>query len=235
MKRKRTAMAMDNPNPDHLSGIDDLDEHDEHDEHEPIEAYCVRCRHMVEIQNPEPVWTSRGTAGTRGTCPDCDTVVFRMGRTPAHEKLVRPVAVRVEGGTKIATTGGRKRAQPATYINFAAADSDFARKLATDLENAGVHTWIEGDATIGQDVKWAGGIHPALKDSARMVVVMSTIAKESESVNKAWSFFKTEKKPIILAVFGTVEVPDALRRSPRFDFSSDYKTAFRQLLAALSD
>src|SRR5258707_13684287 len=101
----------------------------------PIEAYCVKCRHMVEMESPEPVWTSKGTPGTRGVCPDCGTTVFRMGKTPAHDALIRPNAVHVEGG-KIATTGGKKRARPATYVNYATVDSEFAMRLADDLEKA---------------------------------------------------------------------------------------------------
>src|SRR4051812_22130755 len=98
---------------------DDLNEElDDEEELEPAEAYCVKCKQMVEMEDAEPVWTSKGTPGTRGVCPDCGTTVFRMGRTPAHDQMVRPAAVKVEGG-KIATSGGKKRAQPATYINYA--------------------------------------------------------------------------------------------------------------------
>jgi hypothetical protein len=215
--------------------VDDLnDEENEQDENDPIEAYCVKCKQMVEMEDAEPVWTSKGTPGTRGVCADCGTTVFRMGRTEAHSQLVRPAAVRVEGG-KIATAGGRKRAQPATYINYAGVDAEFAAKLAADLENAGIHTWIDAGPNASQDVKWAGGVHPALKDSTRMVVVLSPDGKDSATLAKSWQFFKSEKKPIVLALLGTVEVPDPLRRNPRFDFSQDYKSAFRQILSALSD
>jgi hypothetical protein len=199
------------------------------------QAYCVKCKKTVFMDDPEPVWTSRGAPGTRGVCPECGSTVFRMGMTPAHEKLVRPAAVRVEGSTKISTDGGRKRAQRATYINFASADATFAGKLATDLENAGVHTWIDLGQPVTGDVHWAGGVHPALKDSAKMVVVLSEAARNDETLAKAWTFFRTQKKPIAVALLGSVEVPDALRRWPRFDFSQDYKRAFRQLLLALSD
>lgn len=223
-------------NGDGRNEVDDIqDELDELLDDEPIEAYCVRCKRTVEIENPDPVWTSRGMPGTRGTCPDCGSTVFRMGHTPAHDALIRPAAVRVEGSTKISTGGGRRRAQPATYVNYASADSDFARKLATDLENAGVHTWIDVGQGAASDVKWAGGVHPALKDSAKMVVVLSGTAKDDDMLTKAWTFFKTQKKPIILALLANVDVPDPLRRSPRFDFTQNYKSAFRQLLSALSD
>ena len=35
-------------------------------------------------------YTKSGAPGTRGTCPECGTTMFRMGRTPAHEGLPVP-------------------------------------------------------------------------------------------------------------------------------------------------
>jgi TIR domain/Domain of unknown function (DUF5679) len=211
------------------------DEFEHLEDEEDNEAYCVRCRHKVTMVHPEAVWTAKGTPGTRGLCPDCGTVVFRMGKTAAHDSLVRPAAVRVEGGTKTAVGGGRKRAQPATYISYASPDAEFASRLASDLENAGIHTWIDTNQSGSNDIKWAGGIHPALKDSAQMVVVLSSAAKDSEQLAQAWTFFKTQKKRITIALLDPVEAPDLLRRSARFDFSQDYIKAFRQLLSALSE
>jgi len=212
---------------------------DDDDETEVLEAYCVKCRQTVEMEDPLPVWTSKGTPGMRGTCPDCGTTVFRMGKTPAHEKLVRPPAIRVEGGTKIATSG-RRRAQPATYINFAAADAELAQKLAADLRNSGVHPWINSGSSGEGEIQWAGGVHPALRDSSKMIALISKAALEDPAFNEAWKFFKDHKKLIVLAQVDDSEVPDALRRSPRFAFrdaldSKGYKTAFRQMLSALGE
>ncbi|MEW6717112.1 MAG: type I DNA topoisomerase [Chloroflexota bacterium] len=55
-----------------------------------LEAYCVKCREKREMQNPEAVFTDRGTPGTRGVCSVCGTNVFRMGYTSDHEGLVPP-------------------------------------------------------------------------------------------------------------------------------------------------
>ena len=41
------------------------------DDEEAIEAYCVRCKETIEIDNPKAVWTRRGVPATRGECPDC--------------------------------------------------------------------------------------------------------------------------------------------------------------------
>jgi len=57
-----------------------------------LEAYCVKCKEKREMLNPVPEFTSSGTAGTRGKCPVCDTTMFRMGKTLAHEGMTPPPA-----------------------------------------------------------------------------------------------------------------------------------------------
>lgn len=59
-----------------------------------LEAYCVSCKTMRSITDPQPEYTKAGTPGTRGKCPVCGTVVFRMGYTPAHEHIEKPVVTR---------------------------------------------------------------------------------------------------------------------------------------------
>lgn len=219
------------PNP--FNEVDDAKAVDDADL-EGVEAYCVKCKDKVEMENPEPVWTSRGQPGTRGTCPTCGTVVFRMGKTEAHTKMSAPPPVRVEDVPKVVANKGRKKALPATYINAAGGDTEFAARLAKEMDNAGVHTWFD-PKNATEDVKWAGGVHPALRDCVKMVVIVSAASKDAESVTKAYNFFKTSRKPIVVALLDNTEVPDALRRSPRFDFIKDYKAAFRQMLQTLSD
>jgi DNA topoisomerase-1 len=55
-----------------------------------VEAYCVKCKKMREILEPEATFTASGSPGTRGICSVCGTKVFRMGRTEAHEGLTPP-------------------------------------------------------------------------------------------------------------------------------------------------
>ena len=37
------------------------------DDEEVIEAYCMTCRDKTPMDHPQPIWTRRGTPGTRGT------------------------------------------------------------------------------------------------------------------------------------------------------------------------
>ncbi|GAB4554541.1 MAG: hypothetical protein OHK0023_24780 [Anaerolineae bacterium] len=208
----------------------------ESDELELNEAYCVKCKAKVEMLSPEPVWTRKGSPGTRGDCAVCGTTVFRMGKTSAHDRLPSPGAVQVETRTKIATDGGRRRGQPATFLNFVAEDRAFAEKLASDLADAGLFVWL-ANGSEGADSHWAGGVHPALKDSANMVIVLSEAAMSNVSFNTAWQLFRPRKKPVVLATLGEVPIPDDLRRCARFAFTpsdeKEYQSAFLRLLAAL--
>ena len=69
-------------------------------------AYCVKCRDKRPLQDPEAVYTSAGTPGTRGKCPVCGTAVFRMGATEAHANLHKP---EVKRRPKSAAGPSRKR------------------------------------------------------------------------------------------------------------------------------
>jgi hypothetical protein len=43
------------------------------------EAYCVKDKKKVEIQNPQSITMKNGKPAVTGTCPSCGTKVFRIG------------------------------------------------------------------------------------------------------------------------------------------------------------
>ncbi len=59
-----------------------------------MEAYCVKCKEKREMNNPQAVFTASGTPATSGACPVCETGMYRMGRTDAHEGLEPPEVVK---------------------------------------------------------------------------------------------------------------------------------------------
>lgn len=217
-----------------------MPEHDYYDdelEPEEIEAYCVSCKQKVIMEDPQPVWTKRGTPGTRGHCEICGTTVFRMGKTEAHSHIKKP---RLNGLKEIPGGSGSKwggESDFSTYINYTRPDVELANRLAEDLAKVGVPAWVDPEPNGGESIPWAGGVHPALEDCKNMVLVLSSAALASEQVENAWSYFRQHNKPVVIAVTDrSIEVPDNLRRRPRFDFSDEegYKQAFRALLDALS-
>ena len=45
-----------------------------------MEAYCFKCRAKREIESPQQVTLKNGRPATQGTCPQCGTKVFRIGK-----------------------------------------------------------------------------------------------------------------------------------------------------------
>lgn len=197
---------------------------------EPIEGYCVRCRESVEIEQPVAVWTRKGMPATRGECSLCGGTVFRMGKTDAHNASHRPDAIEVD---ESASKRRKPQLQKDTiYVNYASDALETAERLVNDLNNVGLAAWLH--ETESEHVAWASGVHPALQECSRMVLVLSPQALEAEDVVQAWQFFRDQRKPVVIAQASSAHPPDDLRRSPRYDFQEDYKRAFREMLQTLS-
>lgn len=208
----------------------DMDDHlHDGDVHEDAftEMYCVRCRETVMVDDPTPVWTRKGLPATRATCPQCGSTVFRLGKTALHSKSQRPSAVRVASGSSA------ELAQEAIYVNFTSEDELVARRIAADLQRIGLACWLH--EAEPDSVEWAGGVHPALKECSKMVLVLSPSAQHEPSVVQAWTYFREKNKDVIIAQVAPADPPDALRRRPRFDFSTDYIAAFRKMVQTLGD
>lgn len=215
-----------------MSGIDnEFYQEEDEEETEEVEAYCVRCREMVVMESPQPVWTQRGAPGTRGVCPLCGTITFRMGHTPAHAHLRRPKVNGILALTRESERG--VQGQITVYLNYSQADTEFAALLASDLTKNGVTTWSE-PVIRPDDGVWAAGVHPALETCSHMVVVLSSTAIAAQGVIWAWNFFRQRRKPVLVALAAVCSVPDELSHRPRFNFADDYRVAFRQLVQALT-
>lgn len=192
-------------------------------EMEPIEGYCMSCRETVEIESPKAVWTRKGQPATRGECSMCGGTVFRMGKTDMHADQERPDPVEIgDAGDKRTAP---KLTRDTVYINYTAADEDFAQQLAADLEKSGCATWLH---ETQEDVNWSSGVHPALTECDYMVYVLSQAALDDDTTRQAWTFFKEQRKRVIVAQKEAIAPPDELRRSPRFDFDSEYKRSLRE-------
>ncbi len=44
------------------------------------EGYCVKERKKVEIKDPQQITMKNGRPAIQGTCPDCGTKIFRIGK-----------------------------------------------------------------------------------------------------------------------------------------------------------
>jgi DNA topoisomerase I len=55
-----------------------------------VEAYCMKCKTKREIVDPQAAFNAVGAPITRGKCGVCGTTLYRIGKTPAHEGMVKP-------------------------------------------------------------------------------------------------------------------------------------------------
>lgn len=191
-----------------------------------IEGYCMSCRETVVMEEPQAVWTRKGQPATRGTCPMCGGMVFRMGKNELHDELKRPEPIKI--GDSSDKRNAPKLERDTVYVNYALVDEEVAQRVADDLEKSGITVWMHDHAD--SDVNWSSGVHPALKVCKKMVFVLSTSALNDSSVQSAWEFFREKRKPIVIAQFEATPPPDAIRRSPRYDFVQDYKASLRQMI-----
>ncbi len=58
-----------------------------------LQAYCVKCKTKRDILDAQAVYTKTGTPGTRGSCAECGTTLFRMGETEAHANVPKPEVI----------------------------------------------------------------------------------------------------------------------------------------------
>jgi hypothetical protein len=49
-------------------------------ENDMPEGYCVKERKKVEIKDPQQITMKNGRPAIQGTCPDCGTKIFKIGK-----------------------------------------------------------------------------------------------------------------------------------------------------------
>jgi len=44
-------------------------------------GYCMKCRTKREMKDPKSITMKNGRPATKGTCPTCETKMFRIGKS----------------------------------------------------------------------------------------------------------------------------------------------------------
>lgn len=79
-----------------------------------MEAYCFKCKEKREILEPKAEFNSRGAPVTTGVCSVCGTKMYRLGNTPAHEGLEKPLVTKKSTQTKKSKTSKSKTSKKTT-------------------------------------------------------------------------------------------------------------------------
>ena len=119
------------------------------------------------------------------------------------------------------------------FISYSRKDTKLARRLATDLENAGFEAWWDiSDLKGGDD--WVRVIPAAIAASKFFVVLLSPDSIQSEWVSKEYTYALINRMKIVPAMIRPCSVPFALNTINYVNFiTDDYETGFNNLLVAL--
>jgi hypothetical protein len=120
-----------------------------------------------------------------------------------------------------------------TFFSYARSDSDFVLKLATDLRKAGADIWLD-QLDIKSGSRWDLSVETALKDSSKLLIILSPASVSSNNVMDEVSFALEEGKTVIPILFKSCEIPFRLRRLQHADFTKNYDEALANVLQALN-
>jgi WD40 repeat protein len=120
------------------------------------------------------------------------------------------------------------------FISYSKKDSDFAHKLADDLEAAGFKVWI--DKSIGGGDLWRETIEKNLKAASQVIIVVSPNSMGSQWVQHEGSLaYGWGKKLYPILIEPTDTLPPWLEEYQWIDFvNTPLGTAFDNLVAALT-
>lgn len=45
------------------------------------EGYCVKCKSKKQIKDAQDITMKNGRPATQGTCPECGTKIYRIGKS----------------------------------------------------------------------------------------------------------------------------------------------------------
>jgi len=48
-----------------------------------LEGYCLKDKRKVEMKDPQPITMKNGKPATIGTCPNCGTKIYKIGKAVA--------------------------------------------------------------------------------------------------------------------------------------------------------
>lgn len=51
-----------------------------------VTARCMKCKAQKEVKDPRQITMKNGRPAIKGTCPDCGTTMFKIGRLEQSSK-----------------------------------------------------------------------------------------------------------------------------------------------------
>ncbi len=122
--------------------------------------------------------------------------------------------------------------KPGVFVSHANQDKDVVQKLCTDLQDAGVDTWVSF-RDIPPGVEWNKAIERAMQDATHVVVVASQASIASDYVRAEVEWALANGKTVIPALVEQVSLPLRWHTLQYVDLASEVtKSQAVSLLAA---
>ena len=121
------------------------------------------------------------------------------------------------------------------FISYSRQDSDFVRKLTSDLKQAGVDPWLDIEDLPPASL-WREELLIAIQASHNFIFVISPDSCQSEHCNRELSHALLHDKRVIPILFKKMpfsSIPIPLQELNWINFQEDYGEAIRLLLALL--
>ena len=119
------------------------------------------------------------------------------------------------------------------FLSYSRSDSDFALKLAEDLQAAGASVWLD-QIELEPGRPWDIEIQRALMACNRMLVVLSPASVNSTNVLDEVSFALKKQKTVIPVLYQDCEIPLRLDRLQYVNLIN-YDRGMRILLKSLAE
>ena len=119
------------------------------------------------------------------------------------------------------------------FFSYSRKNSDFVKKLATDLKKAGENVWLD-QLDIAPGNPWDDSIQNALNEAEGLIVILSDDSVKSKNVMDEVSYAISRGKRIVPLVIENCPIPFRLARLQYIDFMKDYDSSFANLLKSLN-
>lgn len=126
---------------------------------------------------------------------------------------------------------------PTVFLSHSSMDKDLARRIAHDLQRAGVSVWLdEWEIVVGDSISQR--IQQGLEDAEFVAVLLSRASIKSGWVGKEWQSRIGEEaadpRVVVLPIRSDdCEIPQLLRDKRHADLANGYENAIQDLLGAI--
>ncbi len=97
------------------------------------------------------------------------------------------------------------------FFSYSRKDSDFVKRIATDLKKAGANVWLD-QLDIAPGSPWDDAIQNALNGAQGLIVILSDDSVKSKNVMDEVSYAMSQGKKVVPLIIESCPIPFRLAR-----------------------